>query len=220
VVAFLPEVGDVGADRLKDPQAEPRHLAFASSSGPGSRACPRPICSPGWVISRPQAAIHAVPDHPQTRWDGWYDDGAPLAWLADRGLRDAAREAASGPLVEEKVLVHGDYQHFNVYVSRDPVTGRQRRMRRTVKTQAKAAQELATLLRAAEAGRALDDSATLGLALDRYLEVTDLAVSTRTTHESYVRRIIRPVLGDVKLRKIGPDSLDALHVVRVPERPA
>ena len=38
----------------------------------------------------------------------------PLAWLADRGLRDAAREAVSGPLVEEKVLVHGDYQHFNV----------------------------------------------------------------------------------------------------------
>ena len=59
--------------------------------------------------------------------DGWYADGAPSAspnpegipyrplyWLADHGLRDAAREAASGPLVEEKVLVHGDYQHFNV----------------------------------------------------------------------------------------------------------
>ncbi len=59
-------------------------------------------------------AVHAVPVHPQTRWDGWYHDDAPLEWLADRGLRGAAREAASGPLVEEKVLVHGDYQHFNV----------------------------------------------------------------------------------------------------------
>ena len=29
-------------------------------------------------------------------------------------MRDAAREAASGPLVEEEALVHGDYQHFNV----------------------------------------------------------------------------------------------------------
>ena len=78
-------------------------------------------------LATTQAAIHAVPDHPQTRWDGWYDDGAatslpdrygvryrPLDWLADHGLRDAAREAASGPLVAEKVLVHGDYQHFNV----------------------------------------------------------------------------------------------------------
>lgn len=65
-------------------------------------------------LAATQAAIHAVPDHPQTRWDGWYDDVAPLDWLADRGLRDAAREAASGPLAGEEVLVHGDYQHFNV----------------------------------------------------------------------------------------------------------
>ena len=34
--------------------------------------------------------------------------------LPDRGLREAARAAASGPLVDEEVLVHGDYQHFNV----------------------------------------------------------------------------------------------------------
>ncbi|MDQ6873860.1 MAG: aminoglycoside phosphotransferase family protein [Actinomycetota bacterium] len=65
-------------------------------------------------LAATQAAIHAVPDHPQIRWEGWYDDGGSLDWLADRGLRDAAREAASGPLVEEEVLVHGDYQHFNV----------------------------------------------------------------------------------------------------------
>lgn len=87
-------------------------------------------------LATTQAAIHAVPDHPQTRWDGWYDDGAPtpsldrygvryrpLDWLADRGLRDAAREAASGPLVEEKVLVHGDYQHFNVLWRDGRLTG-------------------------------------------------------------------------------------------------
>lgn len=78
-------------------------------------------------LATTQSAIHAVPEHPQTRWDGWYDDDAPAAssdrdgvghdpldWLTDRGLRAAAREAASGPLVEEKVFVHGDYQHFNV----------------------------------------------------------------------------------------------------------
>ena len=87
-------------------------------------------------LATTQAAIHAVPDHPQTRWDGWYDDGAatpspdryavrdrPLGWLADSGLRDAAREAASGPLADEKVLVHGDYQHFNVLWCDGRLTG-------------------------------------------------------------------------------------------------
>lgn len=87
-------------------------------------------------LATTQAAIHAVPDHPRSRWDGWYGDGAPttsrdrygvrhrpLDWLADSGLRDAAREAASGPLVDEKVMVHGDYQHFNVLWCEGRLTG-------------------------------------------------------------------------------------------------
>ena len=78
-------------------------------------------------------------------------------------------------------------------------------------TEPRAARELANLLAAAEAGRAPEDAATAGLALDRCLEVADLGISTRLTHESYIRRIIRPVLGDVKLRTLGPDTLDALY---------
>lgn len=74
-------------------------------------------------LATTQVAIHAVPDHPPTRWDGWYEDGKPLDWLADRGLRDAARDAASGSLVQEKVLVHGDYQHFNVLWRDDRLSG-------------------------------------------------------------------------------------------------
>jgi len=87
-------------------------------------------------LATTQAAIHAVPDHQQARLDVWYDDGAPtpspdqygvryrpLDWLADPGLRNAAREAASGPLGDEKVLVHGDYQHFNVLWCDDRLTG-------------------------------------------------------------------------------------------------
>ena len=109
-----------------------------------------------------------------------------------------------------ELLPSGNYR-VRVYAGIDPVTGRERRLKRTVKTEAKAAQELANLLNAAEAGRTPDDSATMSLVLDRYLEVTDLAVSTRMTHESYIRRVIRPVLGDVRIRKIGPDSLDALY---------
>ncbi len=53
--------------------------------------------------------------------------------------------------------------------------------------------------------------ATLGQALDKYLEVANLEVSTREAHEGYIRRIIGPVLSEVKIRKLGVDSLDSLY---------
>ncbi|MDP9181978.1 MAG: aminoglycoside phosphotransferase family protein [Actinomycetota bacterium] len=87
-------------------------------------------------LASTQAAIHAVPKHPQTQWDEEYGDGAPtpspdrygiryrpLEWLVDAGLREAAREAASGPLGDERVLVHGDYQHFNTLWCDGRLTG-------------------------------------------------------------------------------------------------
>ena len=86
-------------------------------------------------------------------------------------------------------LPSGSYR-VRVYAGTDPVTGKERRLKRTVATEERAARELARLLRAAEAGRAPEDSATVGLVLDRYLEVADLGISTRLTHESYIRRII------------------------------
>ena len=89
----------------------------------------------------------------------------------------------------------------------DPVTGKERRYTRTVKTEARAAAELARLLQDAEAERAPNDSATVGLLLDRYLDVADLEVSTREAHEGYIRRTIKPVLGDVRVRKLREDTL-------------
>jgi hypothetical protein len=56
-----------------------------------------------------------------------------------------------------------------------------------------------------------DQQATLGQALGKYLEVADLEVSTREAHQGYIRRTIGPVLGEVKIRKLGADSLDALY---------
>ena len=81
-------------------------------------------------------------------------------------------------------------------------------LRQTCPDEAAAAAALGRLLAEADGGRFPDRQATLGQALDKYLEVADLEVSTREAHEGYIRRTIGPVLGEVKIRKLGADSLD------------
>jgi len=99
----------------------------------------------------------------------------------------------------------------SVYAGTDPVTGKQRRLRETCPDEATATAALGRLLKQARSHQAPNRDATFGLVLDKYLEVTDLAESTLATHESYIRRVVRPVLGDIKAREIGADTLDTLN---------
>ena len=100
-----------------------------------------------------------------------------------------------------------------VYAGTDPVTGKARLLRQTCPDEATAAAVLGRLLVQADGGRFPDREATLGQALDKYLEVADLEVSTKEAHQGYIRRTIGPVLGEVKIRKLGADSLDIVELV-------
>jgi hypothetical protein len=63
----------------------------------------------------------------------------------------------------------------------DPVTRKQRCIKHTCRDETAAAIALASLLRRAEGERSPADSAAVGHALGRYLEIADLSASTRLT---------------------------------------
>ena len=69
-----------------------------------------------------------------------------------------------------------------VYAGTDPVTGKERLLRQTCPDEASAYVALGRMLAEADSGRFPDRHATVGQALDKYLEVADLEVSTREAH--------------------------------------
>jgi integrase len=99
----------------------------------------------------------------------------------------------------------------HVYAGTDPVTGRPRRLRETCPDEAAAAATLGRLLNEADGGRFPQPGRDAEPGPRQYLEVADLELSTKEAHQGYIRRTIGPVLGDVKLRKLGADSLDSLY---------
>jgi hypothetical protein len=93
----------------------------------------------------------------------------------------------------------------SVYAGTDPLTGRQIRLRKTCKTERAAQIELGRLLEQSAAGRQPETDATVAQLMDRYAEVADWDLSTRKANEVYTRRVIKPTLGYLQVRRIrGP----------------
>jgi integrase len=115
---------------------------------------------------------------------------------------------ATGGYIQQ--LPSGSFR-VSVYAGTDPLTGRQIRLRKTCKTERAAQIELGKLLEQAEAGRQPETDATVAELMDRYAEVADWDLSTRKANEVYIRRVIKPALGHLQVRKIRGPLLDLLY---------
>src|SRR5690348_11740882 len=99
----------------------------------------------------------------------------------------------------------------HVYAGIDPLTGRELRHRRTVKTAQQAQILLGKLLEQAAEGPQPETGVTVAELLRQYMTMAELDRSTRQTYEGYIRRTILPALGLIKLRKVRGPVLDMLY---------
>ena len=101
-----------------------------------------------------------------------------------------------------------------VYAGKDPFTGKQTYLRGETRRHRRDAEaDAERLLAQVEADRLPDHHATVGVLLDRWREVVDHELSTAEANLGYVRRTLRPALGDMPLRKLQHrvDILDRLY---------
>jgi integrase len=108
---------------------------------------------------------------------------------------------------------HGHWE-LRAFTGRDQVTGKPRQVTRTFHgTEKEAGKALSQLVSEVETDTFDRTSATVGQLLDKWLEVAETNQRPRTLYENK-RKIegrIRPVLGSVRLDKLGGDTLDAAY---------
>jgi integrase len=98
-----------------------------------------------------------------------------------------------------------------VYAGADPLTGRDHYLRETAATAREAEQVRTRLLNQADERRQPRSKATVGMLLDRWLEVSDVEASTRNGYRSKIETHIRPTLGHLSLAKVDAEVLELFY---------
>ncbi|WP_267592805.1 GntR family transcriptional regulator [Carbonactinospora thermoautotrophica] len=110
-----------------------------------------------------------------------------------------------------ETLPSGSYRAI-AYLGVDPLTRKQRSLKgKATKDYAKASRDLADFLDQAEQEQEADTKATVAFLLDRYLDVADIGPTTRPGYEGYVRRTLKPHLGDIQIRKVRAVTLEQFY---------
>lgn len=102
-----------------------------------------------------------------------------------------------------------------VYGGTDPVSGRRHDLTETIPAGPHAAREakktLTRLLAEVDQRRAARTKATVNQLLDRYLEVLDVADTTRPLYERYITNHIRPLLGKLSVGRVDGEVLESFY---------
>jgi integrase len=103
-----------------------------------------------------------------------------------------------------------------VYAGIDPVTGRRVYERELVpgtdeKAWRKAEDKLVELRAKVLKKQQASSAVSLNYAIDEWFRKADLEDSTRTSYKGYINRVIKPVLGDTPLKKVGARELESLY---------
>lgn len=106
----------------------------------------------------------------------------------------------------------GSYE-VSAPVGRDPVTKRYRYAYEYAPDEETARRKRDELIARVAQGREPMNRATVNELLNRWLSVAELELSTRVGYEGYIDRVIRPVLGNMRLRDLETrvDVLDVLY---------
>jgi integrase len=107
-------------------------------------------------------------------------------------------------------LPYGKFRAI-VYAGMDPITGRQRRVREIADTRDEAEVTLTRRLHQVDEKTHPKSSITLGEAIEQWLDVADLEVTTRERYEDLVRIYIAPRLGGQQAAKIDAELLERFY---------
>ncbi len=105
----------------------------------------------------------------------------------------------------------GNSYQVLVYAGVDPLTGRELRMVESTTDRAEATRILNRMRAEVQAKQHARTRATLGAALDAWLRVHEVEETTLDGYHGYVRRCIKPALGDVPLSKVTAQLLEEFY---------
>jgi integrase len=98
-----------------------------------------------------------------------------------------------------------------VYAGTDPLTGRTRQIKQTAATYAEAEVALTKLLRQVDERKHPKSGTTVREAIQQWLDVAELGVTTREQYDDLIRLYIDPTLGTMQAGKVDAELLERFY---------